>query len=1037
LNPPSVVAAASLTSTVLDTPTASQWIAQPTPNLLLQTYTDLTVDATDDLVVTSAAHPFSSSSIEFQIVITSGLTAGAYTIKSVSGVKATLSASPGAVGTSGGVGTLTYGPYGTLSNGDFSVTGGGGGGNSYLVGLPWELTNGPYSLPANSPDYGPVTGGAHSQQSYTDGLGTHPFSLLLDNPNDSVGQTFVPPPLNATSNPSPNGLTKCFEYRFTCAGQLQNTGSEAAVAVILQAEDAENNILAGGVPVVLHPSFGGGQWTPLSATWSFGASLTEDPDHYRVILCSGPKNVGGNGLWVAVTSLVPIQNGPLLSASGSTQTQWQSSYPQVNGTYIVRDYGSGGMSFAGTEILSIPASTALNPADFSFRMGFVEVGGTSISWTNPLTWDVSSSHVYVDITTVPSAILASVRYLYIQFTGDLGATDSTSPIWAFGPLTNAGQLSVSGTANGLNTAPYYYVFTEVNDSDNSGTQLVNVIESDPSGVSNSITPTPSSATGQVVLPAPTNTGTTTWYRVYRGGGLTAPQVGYPLLIATVPVDADITMGTDNQDSDNLNPYISWNHSTRTLIDDTPDSFVFNAQVLQYGREQLPHGAQAICAWQNRIWLGVGATLYGSWNVVSDAEAGAYTTTLDSATDPSASIKGITLGVGAADNDIIVAMVPIGSYLFILKNYSVWILSGYDPTDFSLQQFLQYAGSGDVAPRAAVATGSDGPAYTPLGLSFNHVNFLGSDGLYSFDGSTSKPASVPLYTVLNVRDRQGNVLIPASVYSKIAMLFHNHRILIFAPEVFYYVDLAIDAMDTTKVTSVSRPFTSADVGASLNFTGGSGFTVSGSPHTVASVSGGAAVLSASAGTAGSTGGMANFAAGQNTVTWVFDTYVGGFTRYLIGGTSGCSLSAGSDTNDAIICDYTGQIYLLAGTGDKATPSSSLSPIPINIVTGGFGQGFGEQQAGDPGYYAKSRPTRLWVDVVSPGPPPSYTFTVTGTNSKKAFSTTYTPAEGQDTFTRKVSPSSEGPSVTVGVRASSVGRIRLRALGLDFSKGTITG
>jgi hypothetical protein len=476
-----------------------------------------------------------------------------------------------------------------------------------------------------------------------------------------------------------------------------------------------------------------------------------------------------------------------------------------------------------------------------------------------------------------------------------------------------------------------------------------------------------------------------------------------------------------------------------LTDDTPDGFLANALLLQYGRQQLPKGGQAICAWQNRIWIAVGSTLYGSWNVVVNAEAGAYTTTIDSALDPSLSLKGVTQPVGGSDNDMIVGLVPIGAYLFIFKAYSVWILQGPDPTQLSLNQFLQYAGSGGMAPRAMAASASDGPAYTPFGLSFNHVVFLAADGLYAFDGATSKPASVPLYDVLNVKDRQGNILIPASVYSKIAVVFHNHRFLIFAPEVFYYKDLLIDGTTNTKVSSAARPFTSADIGATLNTTGGAGFNITaqnGAIPTIVSVSSGVATMSAPMGTVGSIGGSANFSAAKNTITWVFDSFLGGFTRYLISGTSACSLSAGTDTNDAIICGNDGQIYLLGGVGDKATPASSLAAIPINVMTGGFGQGFGQGQ-GDQGYYAKSRPTRLWADVVSPNPAPIFTFVVTGTTVAKACTKTYTPAVGEDTFTLKITPSSEGPTVTVGVSASSVNKIKIRALGLDFSKGTISG
>jgi hypothetical protein len=74
----------------------------------------------------------------------------------------------------------------------------------------------------------------------------------------------------------------------------------------------------------------------------------------------------------------------------------------------------------------------------------------------------------------------------------------------------------------------------------------------------------------------------------------------------------------------------------------------------------------------------------------------------------------------------------------------------------------------------------------------------------------------------------------------------------------YTDLAIDASDSTIVTSAAQPFVSGplsaggDVGATLNITGGSGFNVG--TYTITAVDGsGKATLSGSAGATGSTAG----------------------------------------------------------------------------------------------------------------------------------------------------------------------------------------
>jgi hypothetical protein len=70
--------------------------------------------------------------------------------------------------------------------------------------------------------------------------------------------------------------------------------------------------------------------------------------------------------------------------------------------------------------------------------------------------------------------------------------------------------------------------------------------------------------------------------------------------------------------------------------------------------------------------------------------------------------------------------------------------------------------------------------------------------------------------------------------------------------FGYTDLAIDSVDSTKVSSEESPFVSEDVGENLDITGGTGFTVQ--TVTILAVDeNGVATVSASLGTPGSTGG----------------------------------------------------------------------------------------------------------------------------------------------------------------------------------------
>jgi hypothetical protein len=235
---------------------------------------------------------------------------------------------------------------------------------------------------------------------------------------------------------------------------------------------------------------------------------------------------------------------------------------------------------------------------------------------------------------------------------------------------------------------------------------------------------------------------------------------------------------DGYSSDNSNPYISWNFATGILIDDTPDSFLFDATILQYGREQPPVGAQCIASWQNRLWLAVGSTLYGSWQAILDQQAGLYFTTANITGDPEAAIKGVTVGLNAADNDNIQAIIPMGSgagaALVVIKQYSLYVLYGYDPTNFQIRSYLTNAGVGLVAPRAwcIVAGGQANSAGT--------LWFLGADGVYQFDGDNAENASLPLERILSTRSDTGETLIDPAAFANCAMFLWDRRLYVCAP-----------------------------------------------------------------------------------------------------------------------------------------------------------------------------------------------------------------------------------------------------------------
>lgn len=230
-----------------------------------------------------------------------------------------------------------------------------------------------------------------------------------------------------------------------------------------------------------------------------------------------------------------------------------------------------------------------------------------------------------------------------------------------------------------------------------------------------------------------------------------------------------TFGGDTLARDQLNPYVLWNHIDKTLIDNTPDSFLFNAGVFELGREQPPTAAQAIAAWQSRLCLGVDSTLYISWLINAGLDNGMYFTTADLPNDPDLVIKGATFSIGGSDNDPVQALLPYGPSLLVLKQLSTWIVQGTDPTSFTCQQlFCQGQTVGCVAPKTACIVG---------GI---EAWWLGADGVYGFDGSSITKRSQVLQPVLNPRGQFGEATISSAAYANCAMFEWNKVTYLLAP-----------------------------------------------------------------------------------------------------------------------------------------------------------------------------------------------------------------------------------------------------------------
>jgi hypothetical protein len=216
--------------------------------------------------------------------------------------------------------------------------------------------------------------------------------------------------------------------------------------------------------------------------------------------------------------------------------------------------------------------------------------------------------------------------------------------------------------------------------------------------------------------------------------------------------------------------ISWNHSARILVDSTADSTLLtgNPVFMLTGRTGAPLGATCIGTWQNRIWVARDATVNGSWLTTAGNNTSLYFNTINvpDPNDIAQSIKGAQFDAGGA-NDPIMALVPLGSYLAVMKQRSIYLVSGTDAGSFTISPHLLSAGTGLLAP---------------LGwcLVNNSIWFMAADGIREYDGGdTCLTRSKDIEPSLNPKVRNLPPL-NAAAYRQSVMIHHGERIYVCCP-----------------------------------------------------------------------------------------------------------------------------------------------------------------------------------------------------------------------------------------------------------------
>lgn len=499
-----------------------------------------------------------------------------------------------------------------------------------------------------------------------------------------------------------------------------------------------------------------------------GGSRGTDVNHVQVYFPAMRFDLASTGAGELI-----VRQGSVARSEGKLLT---------DGLTLELDLGGTGTDWSRKSRLTLKWRAGDAIGNLAARLYLREHGSSTKHYTNPLEFDAEKGEAYVDVSTLDPADLETTRYVGIEFLGDCdaeGATDASNlTVLTLGAITETGNLPVGYD-------DVYYLLVEVND--NGDADVVNVIQSDGSQPTAPVTPTENRAIGRVFLPGRTNSAAT-HRKLFRFGGTNRDGRGRLVAFwefgeASFDYGAAPDVGTGYTG----NPYIKWvapagdaGGAGGELWDNTPDSYLFNAEQYEPGRNAPPLGARAGCEHAGRLWLAVDATLKGSWLLPADQNAGLYYTDdpLDAVRDPSAPVKGFTVPVGSHGavgsggtsdaRDPIAGLYSFKETLTVTKTVSrPHLLFGSDPRDFAL---LPYKGT-DAAAQYAQNGGTIWQGATV---------YVGPDGLVAFNGADTEGFGEELLRLLNGNlVIGGSALLPAA-YAQCFLFVHGEDLYLGAP-----------------------------------------------------------------------------------------------------------------------------------------------------------------------------------------------------------------------------------------------------------------
>lgn len=470
--------------------------------------------------------------------------------------------------------------------------------------------------------------------------------------------------------------------------------------------------------------------------------------------------------------------------------------------YIKIDLGAN-YQFTETESLSIRASfpDTINASVPPFSLGFRV--GSKTEWTGQCSYDKEQGYLTFQLFPVPQAFRKDVRYLYFRVDFDL--TDLRTDEWfiSFGEVTKQGALTPSSKYTYMYTLwrPYTLPSSPTATTGNAWATLpefpnADGFETGPTQFSADVIIT--AAVNQVTLRLSTSDLrrpiTNCEYKyalIYRKNVLFGDNT--PRLIAVIDLDS----GNAYVDS------TKWTGASASITDVATREITFVDQVqdssllfdngagtrgyrFKEGRDQFPLGCETLASFNNRLFAVKQNTIFASWALDRTNEYGLYTTEVPFPNDPEVALKGASFTISSKnDEEKIQAMYVINgdgmlrdnstsSALAIMREYSLYLLTGDSPANFASQGYLQGQGNGLVAKRGACTLNG-------------RLMLTTSSGIAELTGTQLSPIGLPLEGVLNMRSQDfspsGTLeYIRAEAYADIVLTEHDRRLFVLAPTV---------------------------------------------------------------------------------------------------------------------------------------------------------------------------------------------------------------------------------------------------------------